>query len=70
MAVLEPPGEDDGYVSPGFDLSSGSEDERLPTPKRPRTMVTSKSMDSPKATGLNRLAADEELALKLLEEGS
>ncbi|KAM5542404.1 hypothetical protein V8D89_003863 [Ganoderma adspersum] len=55
--------DDDGYVSPEFDLPSGSEDgsepERPPT-KKPRTKG---------APAQSSLEAEEELALKMLRRG-
>ena len=51
------PAEDDGYVSPDFDLPSASDDEDdIPPPKR------AKGAKGPTSA----LAEDEELALQLL----
>lgn len=66
MAILELPDQDEGYVSPEFDLPSGSEDEHPHPPKRPRTAIASNSMNLGKGGTSSRLTADEELALKLL----
>ena len=55
--------EDDGYVSPKFDLTSGSEDES--EPERPPT----KKSRTTAAPVVSSLEADEELALKMLRRG-
>ena len=66
MAVLELPDQDNGYVSPEFDLPSGSEDGHPHPPKRLRTAIASNSTNLGKRGTSSRLTADEELALKLL----
>ncbi len=68
-AVVAPPSDDDGYLSPEFDLPEpSSEDEEHwqtapPPPKRSKTSNT-KSQRHP--SPLDDLEADEELALQLL----
>ena len=54
--------DDDGYVSPDFDLPSESEDSDVPPPpaKRAKPGPTSKAKE------LSSLAEDEALALELL----
>jgi len=63
IAALALVNDDDGYVSPGFDLpsDSGSEDERsfVPPSKRPKTK-------SSKPSNSMTLEEQEELALQLL----
>ncbi|KAF8309942.1 P-loop containing nucleoside triphosphate hydrolase protein [Cantharellus anzutake] len=60
--------EDDGYVSPEFDLPSASEDEGPPS-KRPKNTEASIPEDSSKRDA-SWFDADEQLALQLLEGGS
>lgn len=61
FAMLAPMPDDDGYVSPDFDLPSASEDdEDVPPPPKKRSKTL--------AAGLSRtsLEDEEELALQLL----
>lgn len=53
--------DDDGYVSPDFDLPSDSESEPTPPPTKRAKADPNKSKG-----GKSRLAEDEELALQLL----
>ena len=62
--VLADPDEDDGYVSPEFDLPTASESEDEPAPppaKRAKAEPSKKSKG-----GKSKLAEDEELALQLI----
>lgn len=61
-AVLAPLEDDEGYVSPDFDIPSGSEDEETPPPAKRAKGVSQPTTKS----GRSRLAEDEELALQLL----
>ncbi|KZT43393.1 DEAD-domain-containing protein [Sistotremastrum suecicum HHB10207 ss-3] len=65
LAVLAPAGDSDGYESPVFDIDS-SEDEApdAPPPKRSRPNPTTQQKQ---ASHSNRLAEEEELALKILQ---
>ena len=57
-AVLEPVSDDDGYISPGFDISDHSEDENEVAPPRKRSKASKRKQAS--------VEVDEELALRLL----
>ncbi|KZT64113.1 DEAD-domain-containing protein [Daedalea quercina L-15889] len=61
IAVVTPLDEDDGYVSPKFDLPSESEDE---APPAKRTKSSLNKVD--RRTGTTTLEEEEELALQLL----
>ena len=60
MAVGPPPDDDDGYVSPEFDLPSESEDEAPPPSKRVKSFARGKP------AAADSLEDYEQLALKLL----
>jgi ATP-dependent RNA helicase DDX10/DBP4 len=58
-AVLEPALDDDGYVSPDFDISDHSDDEdEVAPPPRKRSKASKRRQAS--------VEVDEELALRLL----
>jgi len=57
-AVLEPVLDDDGYVSPSFDISDHSEDENEVTPPPRKRSKTGKRKQA-------SVEVDEELALRL-----
>ena len=64
VPTLAPVEEDDGYVSPVFDLPTDSDDEESTSPppaKRAKNGIGSKLQ-----TGISSLAEEEELALRLL----
>ncbi|KAG7442879.1 DEAD-domain-containing protein [Guyanagaster necrorhizus] len=61
-AVAEPLPEDDGYVSPVFDLSSDDENDSVAPPQKRQK----KSAQNRKSGGQNNIEDDEELALQLL----
>ena len=64
MAVLSPAANDDGYVSPEFDLPSGSEDEQPPPSKRIKNAGGGGGGSTQKAP--SALEDYEQLALKML----
>ncbi|TFY67036.1 hypothetical protein EVJ58_g1894 [Rhodofomes roseus] len=62
VATLEPVDEDDGYVSPEFDLPSESEDEAPPAKRSKASTNQVRKRDA----GATTLEEEEELALQLL----
>lgn len=59
--------DDDGYISPEFDLPdipSGEEEEDMPPPKRNK--LSSQIKDTRRSRNGNDFEDDEELALRLL----
>ena len=68
-ATFEAPSDDDGYVSPEFDLpdlSSEEEEEMAGPPSKKVKFSSSSSKSIIKATQKNVLDEEEELALRLL----
>lgn len=72
-AVFEAPSDDDGYVSPEFDLPdlpSDDEDDDMAPPPSKRNKLESKSHGRPASHVLDSgLEDEEELALRLLGRG-
>ncbi|KAF8878069.1 P-loop containing nucleoside triphosphate hydrolase protein [Infundibulicybe gibba] len=68
IAVIQPPSDDDGYVSPVFDLSEHSSDEEMasPPPKRSKTLNVIGNRQA--TVGTSNLDEEEELALQLLRK--
>ena len=66
VAMLAPPDEDDGYVSPEFDLPSESEDEAPPAKRHKHSKKGPGSKGRQPGTGAATLEEEEELALQLL----
>jgi ATP-dependent RNA helicase DDX10/DBP4 len=67
IATLEPDSEDDGYVSPDFDLPSESNEEPLPPAKGKRNFREEPSPTKKRKVDIHDdMNEDEELALRLL----
>ena len=66
VAMLAPPDEDDGYVSPEFDLPSESEDDAPPAKRNKPSHKQPDGKARKPDTGATTLEEEEELALQLL----